>query len=612
MMVEQQHQREMMHAVLAKHWGFTAFRPMQERVIREVLEGRDTLALLPTGGGKSLCFQVPAMVTGKLCLVVSPLIALMKDQVERLRSKGMAARAITSGMRPQEIENSLEAAALGKLSLLYVSPERLGTELFLARLPRMPLGLIAVDEAHCISQWGYDFRPSYLRIRDLRLLIPKVPLLALTASATAEVAYDIMRQLDFEAPNLLRGDFRRPELVLWVSEGEDKYGRLLRIMQNVPGTSIVYMRERKGTVRIAHFLKGHGIAAEAYHAGLTSTERDRIQRAWSDGVLRCVVATNAFGMGIDKADVRSVVHMEAPPDLESYYQEAGRCGRDGKTAYAFLLTGPGDEQRARERLRNGFPALSEVRRVYQAFADMNGIAMGAGLHETYAFDMRALAERTKLTLPTVANALKALELGGFLVLSEGARSPSRLLFTTSQQAVYSIRVKDQRHGPLIEALLRLHGGLFEEAAVIDEERLARLLGLPTHEVEKRLQELMRAEVLSYQQRSEKPSATLLVQRADADRLALDPTALADRQQRAAKRLEAMIDYTRPHGRCRMATLLAYFNEPEPRDCGQCDTCKARKAQHDTNGAQQVEEPLGHYHRDIEAERWRKDEYGEGA
>ena len=609
MPVEQEPIRDALRSVLAKHWGFTSFRPMQERVIRDVLNGQDTLALLPTGGGKSLCFQVPALVTGKLCLVVSPLIALMKDQVERLRSKGIAARAITSDMRWAEIDNTLESAAVGKLSFLYVSPERLGSELFLARLPRLPLGLIAVDEAHCISQWGYDFRPSYMKIREVREQVPKVPVLALTASATATVASDIMQQLGFAKPNLLRGDFHRPELVLWVSRGEDKQGRLLRIMQNLPGTSIVYMRERKGTVRIAQFLRQQGIVAEAYHAGLTSKERDRIQQAWMSGSVRCVVATNAFGMGIDKADVRSVVHMEAPPDMESYYQEAGRGGRDGRTAHAFLLVGPGDEERALERAKQGFPALADVRRAYQAFADMNGIALGSGLQEAYALDVRAISDRTQLPISTVAHAFKALELDGHLVLSEGARSPSRVFLLADQRTVYAMRVNDERNGPLLEALLRLYGGLFEEAATIDEARLARLLEKTVEDVEKRLQDLDRLKVLSYKPRSDHPSATFLQQRKDAQRLTMDPAALRDREQRAITRLEAMLGYMRSTDRCRMAMLLSYFDEPDPADCGQCDVCRSRKSYGEEAVPSVVTEPLGHYHRDIEAERSMRDELG---
>ncbi|HRP00137.1 MAG TPA: ATP-dependent DNA helicase RecQ, partial [Flavobacteriales bacterium] len=366
------------HEVLRRHWGYAAFRPVQEEVIRSVMAGRDTLALLPTGGGKSLCFQVTALAMGRLCLVISPLIALMKDQVDRLRALGIQARAVTSAMSRTEVDNALESAAVGRLSFLYVSPERLGTELFQARLPRMPIGLVAVDEAHCISQWGYDFRPSYLRVSELRERLPGVPFVALTATATPRVATDIMERLLFKTPHVVRGNFERPELVLWVSHGEDRMGRLLKVLRNIPGTAIVYVRDRRGTQRVATFLANNGISSAAYHAGLSAEQRERIQQEWTTGAVRCVAATNAFGMGIDKADVRCVVHLEPPPDLESYYQEAGRGGRDGRTAHAFLLHGPGDEERLRERVEQSFPELTTVRRIYQAFADEHRIALGAG------------------------------------------------------------------------------------------------------------------------------------------------------------------------------------------------------------------------------------------
>jgi ATP-dependent DNA helicase RecQ len=601
---------EDIHEVLRRHWGYASFRPMQEDIIRSVLAGKDTLALLPTGGGKSLCFQVPALAMGKLCLVVSPLIALMKDQVERLRRMGIAARALTSGMAYAEIDNTLESAALGKLSFLYVSPERLGSDLFVARLPRLPLGLIAVDEAHCISQWGYDFRPAYLKVSELREKVPHVPVLALTASATTAVAQDIMVRLAFRAPHLIRGSFHRPELVLWVSKGEDKHGRLLKVLRNVPGSSIVYVRDRRGTVRAAQFLTQHGITAEAYHAGMSTEQRDRVQKAWTEGTIPCVVATNAFGMGIDKADVRAVVHLDPPADPESYYQEAGRGGRDGSTAYAFLLIGPGDQNRLRERVAASFPPLADVRRAYQAFADTHGIALGSGLMETYTLDLHALAQRTALTPATVSHALKALELDGQLVLSEGVRSPSRILFIASHNVIYNTRVNDPRGGPVLEALLRLHGGLFEEPAIVDEARLAKLVGKPMDHVIAVLKELDRAKVLSYRPRTDSPTLTLLVPRQDAQRLTLDPAALRQREARAKERLEAMIAYIDRTDACRARMLLAYFDEPGLTDCGQCDVCKAKAIPYsEVTSTTTVNDPLGHYDTSSELARWEADEYG---
>lgn len=575
------------HEVLREHWGYTKFRPVQEEVIRSVMSGRDTLALLPTGGGKSICFQVPALATGRLCLVISPLIALMKDQVERLKRMGIPARAITSAMSHVEIDNTLESAAVGRLAFLYVSPERLGSELFQARLPRMPIGIIAVDEAHCISQWGYDFRPSYLRIQELREKLPGIPVLALTATATPTVATDIMEKLGFRAPHAIRGNFHRPELVLWVSHGEDRNGRLLKVLRHIPGTAIVYVRERRITTRIASLLNEHGIQASAYHAGLTTEQRDTIQQEWTTGNIRCVVATNAFGMGIDKSDVRCVVHLEPPPDLESYYQEAGRGGRDGKIAHAFLLTGPGDTEKLQERVERGFPTLDEVRRVYQAFANEHRIAVGSASLESYDLDLAALAKRCGLPASTAAAALKTLELDGKLALTEGARTPSRILIIADQRVIYHLRVNDRRFGPVLEALLRAYGGLYEEPVLIEEHRIARLLDTTVDKLVNLLNELDRQRVLMYRPRSDAPRVTLLTPRMDAQRMTLDPAAHRDRIQRAQDRMDAMLDFV--NGKeCRMRMLLRYFGEPMERDCGHCDRCMVRKP---PSLADQAHQPL---------------------
>ncbi len=565
------------HEVLKSTWGYDAFRPRQEEIIRAVLAGQDTLALLPTGGGKSLCFQVPALAMGRMCLVVSPLIALMKDQVERLKAAGIRAAAITSGMDHSEIDRTLESAAVGRTAFLYVSPERLGTEIFLARLPRLPLGLIAVDEAHCISQWGYDFRPSYMRVAELRVHHPTVPVLALTASATSAVAKDIMERLQFRAPHMVRGSFGRPELTLWVSRGENKMVRLARIVEHVGGTGIVYLRERKGTVRIAQFLRQQGVKAEAYHAGLDHAERDRIQRAWTSGEVRYVAATNAFGMGIDKADVRCVVHLEPPPDMESYYQEAGRAGRDGQASFAFLLTQPSDADRLREKYIASFPDITQVRRVYQAFADMHHIALGSGQFEEYDLDLRGIGQRTGLTPVTVSMCIKALELDGSLAMSDGVRSPSRVGMRAGAKSVYDLRVRNDRLGPVLEALLRMHGGLFEEPAIIDEERVSQQLKLSTDRVVALLRELQGMNVIFYKPRSERPTITLLTPRRDAQLLMLDKEALDARKERARQRMEAMVQFAFRSAECRERMLLNYFDEPTSQDCGRCDMCMSRAA-----------------------------------
>ncbi|MCB0759649.1 MAG: RecQ family ATP-dependent DNA helicase [Flavobacteriales bacterium] len=579
------------HDVLREVWGYTSFRPMQEEVVRSVLGGADTLALMPTGGGKSLCFQVPGLALGKLCIVVSPLIALMKDQVERLKRSGVRAVAVTSGMGHVEIDNALDSAALGKLDFLYVSPERLGSELFKARLPRMPVGLIAVDEAHCISQWGYDFRPAYLLIGSLREVHPNVPVLALTASATPEVAKDIMVRLAFRKPNEIRGSFRRPELTFWVSRGEDKLGRLLRIAAHVKGSGIVYLRDRRGTVRIAQYLKQHGISAEAYHAGLSFEDRDRVQQQWSTGTIRFVAATNAFGMGIDKADVRAVVHMEPPPDMESYYQEAGRAGRDGTASHAFLLAHASDTDKMREKMEASFPTLNEVRRTWQAFADQHRIALGSGEFEAYELDLAELARRSTLPTAKVNSALKALELDGRIALSESARSPSRVLMRADGATIHGLRISDGRAGPLLEALLRMYGGLFEEPSIIDEEQLAKHLGKSVSHVRNLLREQARNNVLFYRPRNDSPTLTLLTPRADAATMTLDKQALQAREERARSRMEAMIQFTFHERACRESAVLRYFGEAAVQPCGKCDNCKAAQ------GSSRVEEPSPRWIRD---------------
>ncbi len=596
------------HEVLKTTWGYDAFRPRQEEIVRAVLDGSDTLALLPTGGGKSLCFQVPALAMGRMCLVISPLIALMKDQVERLRASGIRASAITSGMDHSEIDRTLESAAVGKTAFLYVSPERLATEIFLARLPRLPLGLIAVDEAHCISQWGYDFRPSYMRVAELRVHHPTVPVLALTASATAAVATDIMDRLQFRKPHLVRGSFARPELTLWISRGEDKMGRLARIVKNVGGTGIIYLRERKGTVRIAQFLRQQGVKAEAYHAGLDHTERDRIQRAWTTGEVRYVAATNAFGMGIDKADVRCVVHLEPPPDMESYYQEAGRAGRDGRPSFAFLLTQPSDADKLREKYIASFPDIIQVRRVYQAFADMHRIALGSGQFEEYDLDLRGIGQRIGLTPVTVRNSIKALELDGSLSMSEGVRTPSRVGMRTGAKNVYDLRVRNERLGPVLEALLRMHGGLFEEPAIIDEERISQQLKLSTDRVVALLRELQSMNVIFYKQRSDRPKITLLTPRRDAQLLMLDKEALDARKERARKRMQAMVHFAFRSAECRERMLLRYFDEPTAQNCGRCDACRTM-AVSDLTKVQATSGAVPRTQDEIESLRWLLDTAG---
>jgi ATP-dependent DNA helicase RecQ len=591
--------------VLSSIWGYGTLRPVQEQVIAEVMAGRDVLALLPTGGGKSLCYQVPALAMGRMGLVISPLIALMKDQVEGLRRRGVRARAITSELSRHEIDLVLDNALAGKVDLLYVAPERLGSELFEARLPRLPIGLIAVDEAHCISQWGYDFRPAYQRIARVREVLPKVPVIALTASATPQVAADIREKLALRIDAPVRGPFHRPELVLWVDHSEDRLGRLVKLMQRSKGSAIVYLRDRRGTARVAETLRREGISAAAYHAGMPFEERDRVQQAWMRDEVRVVAATNAFGMGIDKPDVRLVVHLEPPPDLESFYQEAGRAGRDGQRSHAVLIAQAGDAARLREKVAASFPPITDVRKVYQSFADMNRIALGAGALESYPVDLRGIAARTKLPIASVSHAMKALELDGALALSDGLRTPSRVFIRADHRVVHRLRLENNRLGPVLECLLRLHGGLFEEAAVIEEGRIAAQLKWSVTTVQGALKELQDQGVIVYRPRSDAPTATLLVPRRDAAVLMLDPASLDDRRTRALQRLEAMLAFTFGTQRCRTRLLLEHFGETMDADCGTCDRCVAR--------ARTTDPPPGTADPEAEARsRWEMDEHPDGA
>ncbi|MCB0795676.1 MAG: RecQ family ATP-dependent DNA helicase [Flavobacteriales bacterium] len=585
-------------STLKQFWGFDTFRPGQEEVIEHVLAGHDTLALLPTGAGKSLCYQLPTLHQGGLCLVISPLIALMLDQVDRARSIGIKAGAVMSGMTSSSIENTLEDAAQGRLSLLFLSPERIGTELFQGRLPRMPISLIAVDEAHCISQWGYDFRPAYQRISELRPVHPEAPVLALTATATARVVEDIQRLLAFRAPNVVRTSFRRPEITFWVSHGEDKLARLLKILNRTQGSSIVYVQQRRTADQLAAHLEHHGIHCAAYHAGMDRSERDRVQAEWASGTLPCVVATNAFGMGIDRSDVRSVIHWSPPNDLESYYQEAGRAGRDGKPAFAFVLCDGADPELIRERVEAGFPSLAEVRKVFQAFSNIHRIASGSGLHESYPVHLNELAGKAGIRTGTALHALKALELNGTLVLSEGVHTPSRVQIKADHATIMRSRKNDKCMGAVLEAVRSAHGGLFEGLVIVEEERLARMSAISVQEVVDRLKELHRLDLIHYRSRDDDPQVTLLVPRPDAAALYLAPEALALRKDRALKRMRAMLSYLAPDVRCREQELLAYFSEVPKEACGQCDRCVARKRKEG-----------GSLEQDMERIRWEMDQTG---
>ena len=565
--------------LLRQHWGHGAFRPLQEDIIRAVLAGHDTLALLPTGGGKSICFQVPALARDGLCLVVSPLIALMKDQVDNLRRRGIRAEAVYAGMSHQEIDQTLDNCVYGPVKFLYVSPERLLTDMFRARVGKMRVSLLAVDEAHCLSQWGYDFRPPYLQIAALRELLPGVPVVALTATATEQVREDIAEKLQFRPGyRVFRQSFARPNLSYSVLATEDKLRRLLEVVRGVGAgkTAIVYARTRRLVEDTAAYLQQHQQAAAPYHAGLPAGQRHRTQQDWMQNRTRIMVATNAFGMGIDKPDVRLVVHLDAPDTLEAYYQEAGRAGRDEQYAFAVLLQGPNDAVELRRRTRQAHPPPDTVRRVYQALANFSRTATGGGELVAFDFDLPQFAETYRIRALDAHNALKTLARAGFVQVNEAVSNPARVHIPIDHTDLYRFQVAHAQHDQLIKSLLRLHGGeIFTGFQRISESSLATYLKMSVLDVRKMLLFLHRSGILHYQPRHDAPQALFTTPRYDAARLPLDQQQLRRTQALAEEKTEATIQYA-AGGRCRQQLLLAYFGEPDAPACRVCDFCLAQK------------------------------------
>ncbi len=563
-------------ALLKRYWGFDEFRPMQERIIRSVLDGHDTLALMPTGGGKSLTYQIPGLAREGIVVVVTPLIALMKDQVDRLRARKIRAAAIHSGMSPRQIDIALDNCVYGDVKFLYVAPERLATEAFRLRVQRMQVTLLAVDEAHCISLWGYDFRPSYLRIAELRRLLPGVPVLALTASATEPVAADIMERLGFDEPRVLRSSFARPNLSYAVRHTDDKDGQLLRLIRNVPGSGIVYVRTREGAEQIAEMLRNEGVAAGFYHGGLEHAERTLRQEEWSRGSLRVMVATNAFGMGIDKADVRFVVHYALCDSLESYYQEAGRAGRDGLRAYALLLVSPDDPGRIIRRFEAEFPPLERIKSIYEKVCSFLQVGIGDGAEASFLFDLRAFCAREHLYAGTVLSALKLLQQNGYLTLTDEMANPARIMFCVSRDDLYKIRVARDDLDHFIRTLLRLYEGVFNDFRPIDEGEIARWSGYTPEHVRELLKRLWRMRVLRYIPANRSPILFFNEERLPVGDLYIAPETYLRRKELVRERFERMRAYAADTETCRSAFLERYFGEREPRDCGVCDCCLARK------------------------------------
>jgi ATP-dependent DNA helicase RecQ len=582
------------HTILKQYWGFDAFRPLQEDIINAVLEGKDTLALMPTGGGKSLCYQVPAMAKEGLCLVISPLIALMKDQVENLRRKSITAFAIYSGMTRKEVINTFKVATESNCKFLYVSPERLETNLFKEYLPGLGVNLIAVDEAHCISQWGYDFRPPYLRIAALREELPGVPILALTASATPDVQKDICEKLQPPHPpqgglkttkdvglingfSIFRQSFERPNLSYSTFKVDSKINKVIEILRKVNGSSIVYCKSRKRTKEISELLQLQNISANFYHAGLVQEERSKRQEAWINNKTRVIVCTNAFGMGIDKPDVRTVVHADVPDCLENYYQEAGRAGRDGKTSYAVLLYDERDVNELKEMAALRFPSLEDIRNTYQSVANYLQIPTGAGEGQYYDFDISDFLKKFKLTSHITLYSLKALEQEGWLAFNEQVFLPSRVAFKINKNALYDFEKENPALELCIKTLLRSYEGIFDQYASISEKMMTGLMKKDVEEVKKQLLQLHQSGVIEYEPQKDTPQLYLLCNRIKAEDIQINMVAYNDRKEQFQKRMKQMVSYVKEETGCRSRIIGSYFGDDDIKNCGICDNCLKQKA-----------------------------------
>jgi ATP-dependent DNA helicase RecQ len=568
--------REEILAILTRYWGYSKFRPLQEEIIMSVLRGTDTLALMPTGGGKSVTFQVPSMVMEGICLVVTPLIALMKDQVDQLVSRKIKAAAIHSGMTRNEISVTLDNCIFGDFKFLYVSPERLSTALFRTRLKEMNVNLLAVDEAHCISQWGYDFRPSYLEISALRELLEGVPVLALTATATPEVCEDIQVQLGFRKKNLLTKSFDRENLAYVVRKTENKERELTRIIGSLEGCGIVYTRNRKKSRELAQVLTAEGISANYYHAGISHEEREVRQRDWTGNKFRVMVATNAFGMGIDKPDVRFVVHVDLPDTPEAYFQEAGRAGRDGRKSWAILLFSPADRRLAEQRIAVNFPGIPKIRQVYMALCNFLQIPVGSGRGQQYDFEFGEFLQRYRLNSLVAHSSLSILAREGYIALTEAFNNPSRVMFRTGRDELYGFQVKNAEFDSFIKLLLRSYSGFFTGYVKIDEVFLAKRSGLPVAKVYEFLKTLSSRQIIHYIPRKEVPVVTFLEERLDEKNLLISPERYKFRKERYEKRIGEMIRYASAVTLCRNQFLLGYFGQINTPRCGRCDVCIEKK------------------------------------
>lgn len=558
--------------ILKQYWGYDSFRGIQEDIIRSIGEGRDTLGLMPTGGGKSVTFQVPALAREGMCLVITPLIALMKDQVQNLKRRGIKALAVYSGMNRQDIITTLENAIFGNYKFLYISPERLDTEIFRIKLAKMKISLITVDESHCISQWGYDFRPAYLKIAEVRRLLPGVPVLALTATATPEVVKDIQQRLEFREENVFRMSFERTNLAYVVRQTENKAVELLHILQRMEGSAILYVRNRRRTKEVAEWLQQQGITADFYHAGLDDAVKDIRQQRWQKGESRVMVATNAFGMGIDKPDVRLVIHLDLPDSIEAYFQEAGRAGRDGRKSYAIILYAKSDGTALRKRISDKYPGKDYIRDVYEHLQYYYEMAMGDGRGCVREFDIEDFCRKFKYFPVPVDSALKILTQAGYLEYTDEQDNASRLLFSIGREELYRLHEPGEEMERLIQTALRSYTGLFTDYAFISEETLAVRTGLTHRQVYEMLKELSRRRIVSYIPRKKTPYIIYTRERVESDRLNIPPAVYEERKARCEQRIKAMLEYVTNDTSCRSRMLLHYFGEQNEHDCGQCDTC----------------------------------------
>ena len=568
------------HEILKQYWGYDSFRGIQEEIIKSIGEGRDTLGLMPSGGGKSITFQVPALAKDGLCIVITPLIALMKDQVQNLRQRGIKAVAIYSGMTRQEILIALENCIFGNYKFLYISPERLDTDIFKQKLRAMKVNMITVDESHCISQWGYDFRPAYLKIADIRELLPGVPLLALTATATPDVVQDIQSRLKFREKNVFRMSFERKNLAYIVRKTDNKTAELLHILRRMPGSAIIYVRSRRRTKETTELLTHEGITADFYHAGLDNAVKDIRQKRWQDGECRVMVATNAFGMGIDKPDVRLVIHLDLPDSPEAYFQEAGRAGRDGEKAYAVILYSKSDKVTLHKRIPDTFPDKDYIKKVYEHLQYYYQMAMGDGLGCTKEFNLEEFCRKFKHFPVPADSALKILTQAGYIEYTDEQDNASRIIFTIRRDELYKLREMGNETEALVQTILRSYTGLFTDYAYISETALSLRTGLTRQQIYNVLMSLSKRRIIDYIPRKKTPYIIYTRERVELNHLHISPAVYEERKERYEARIRAMVDYVTSETACRSRMLLRYFGEKNENNCGQCDVCLSGHAAHE--------------------------------